>query len=119
MLAYHAIDANTENNEPSQETTTSANTGETSTIEVKKEDNKTTFSLIENIIKNYKHTYKTHRSVADSDTGYYINKVVMAMKMSSFMLEHQKKISGEEQQQQQELRENGQISSSASGSVSD
>jgi len=116
------VDANTENNEPSQETT-SANTGETSTIEVKNEDNnKTTFSLIENIIKNYKHTYKTHRSVADSDTGY-INKVVMAMKMSSFMHEHQKKISGEEQQQQQQqqqqLCENVQISGSASGLASE
>lgn len=119
MLAYHAIDANTEKNKTIKETTT-ANTEETSTIEVRKENNKTTFALIENVIKNYKHTYKTHRSVADSDTGY-INKVVMAMKMSSFMQEHQKKISDDdqEQEQQQQLCENGHVSGSASGSASE
>jgi hypothetical protein len=84
MLAYNAID----NNNDANEANTAANTGEAPA-----EDKKTTFALIESIIKNYKHTYKTHRSVADSDTGY-INKVVSAMKMASFMHEQQ-------QQQQQ------------------
>ena len=76
MLAYNAID----NNNDANEANTAANGGEPAA----NEDKKTTFVLIESIIKNYKHTYKTHRSVTDSDTGY-INKVVSAMKMASFM----------------------------------
>ena len=91
MLAYHAIDG-TENNE-SNEAVAAANTGETTT-----EDKKTTFALIECVMKNYKRTFKTHRSVADSDTGY-INKVVSAMKVPSFV---------QSQEQQQQTSEQGQ-----------
>ena len=80
MLAYNAIDNNTNNNEPN-EPIAAANAQET-------DDKKTTFAVIERIIKNYKHTYKTHRSVADSDTGY-ISRVVSTMKMASFMREQQ------------------------------
>jgi hypothetical protein len=54
--------------------------------------------MIETIIKNYKHTYKTHRSVADSDTGY-INEVVSAMKMASYMQERQQRTSHHGDQQ--------------------
>ena len=109
MLAYHAIDNssgnnnnNNNNNEPN-EAITAATTGGNRTNEEKK----TTFALIETIIKNYKHTYKTHRSVADSDTGY-INEVVSAMKMASYMQEQQLVEASDQQQQQ---TEQGRISS--------
>ena len=97
MLAYQAID---NNNDESNELTTAANGGEPAATN---EDKKTTFALIENVIKNYKRTYKTHRSVADSDTGY-INKVVSAMKMASYMHEQQQRTweHGDQQQQQSE-----------------
>jgi hypothetical protein len=94
MLAYHAIDNNKdESNEPR-----TAENGEPAA----NEDKKTTFALIESVIKTYKHTYKTHRSVADSDTGY-INQVVSAMKMAAFISQHQQQTSeqGDQQQQQQ------------------
>jgi hypothetical protein len=91
MLAYHAIDG-TENNE-SNKAIAAANTGETTT-----EDKKTRFALIECVMKNYKRTFKTHRSVTDSDTGY-INKVVSAMKVPSFV---------QSQEQQQQTSEQGQ-----------
>jgi hypothetical protein len=99
MLAYHAIDNtdnnNNNNNNESNQAITAATAGETRT----NEDNKTTFALIESIIKTYKHTYKTHRSVADSDTGY-INKVVSAMNMASYMHEHQRQAHEQEREQQ-------------------
>jgi hypothetical protein len=91
MLAYKAIDNNKdESNEP----TTAANGGESAA----NEDKKTTFALIENVIKNYKLTYKTHRSVTDLDT---VKKVVCAMKMASYMHEQQQKTRGHGDQQQQ------------------
>jgi hypothetical protein len=98
MLAYHAIDNNNNNNNEPNEPIAAANAQET-------DDKKTTFALIESI-KNYKHTYKTHRSVADSDTGY-INRVVSTMKMASFMREQQQQNNvnqeqAQEQQQQQQ-----------------
>jgi hypothetical protein len=96
MLAYSAID---NNNDAANEPTTAANGGEPA----KNDDKKTTFALIESISKTYKHTYKTHRSVADLDTGY-INQVVSAMKMASFISQHQQQTSehGDQQQQQQQ-----------------
>ena len=114
MLAYHAIDNssgnnNNNNNEPN-EAITAATTGGNRTNEEKK----TTFALIETIIKNYKHTYKTHRSVADSDTGY-INEVVSAMKMASYMQEQQLVEASDQQQQQ---TEQGRISSGSARSAS-
>jgi hypothetical protein len=96
MLTYRAIDNNKdESNEPR----TAANGGEP----VANKDKKTTFALIKSVIKNYKHTYKTHRSVADSDTGY-ISQVVFAMKMAAFISQHQQQTSehGDQQQQQQQ-----------------
>ena len=113
MLAYHAIDNssgnnNNNNNEPN-EAITAATTGGNRTNEEKK----TTFALIETIIKNYKHTYKTHRSVADSDTGY-INEVVSAMKMASYMQEQQLVEASDQQQQQ---TEQGRISSGSARSA--
>ena len=113
MLAYHAIDNssgnnNNNNNEPN-EAITAATTGGNRTNEEKK----MTFALIETIIKNYKHTYKTHRSVADSDTGY-INEVVSAMKMASYMQEQQLVEASDQQQQQ---TEQGRISSGSARSA--
>jgi hypothetical protein len=120
MLAYNAIDyKNTDNSKQSNKATTAANTTT--------DDKKTTFAMIESIIKNYKQTnkthrsatatYKTHRSVADSECSY-INNVVNAMKMASFMNECHPKTGVEEQQhqceQQQQQCEHGQISGSAS-----
>jgi hypothetical protein len=95
MLAYSAID---NNNDAANEPTTAANGGEPA----KNDDKKTTFALIESVIKTYRHTYKTHSLVADSDTGY-INQVVSAMKMASFISRHQQQTSehGDQQQQQQ------------------
>jgi hypothetical protein len=95
MLAHHAIDNNKDElNEPR----TAENGGEPAA----NEDKKMTFALIESVIKTYKQTYKTHRSVADSDTGY-INQVVSAMKMAAFISQHQQQTSeqGDQQQQQQ------------------
>jgi hypothetical protein len=107
MLAYQAIDNNKdESNEP----TRAANGGEPAANEGKK----TTFALIENVIKNYKLTYKTHRSVADSDTGY-INKVVSAMKMASYMHEQQQRTREHGDQQQQQSEQGRSSSGSASG----
>ena len=107
MLAYNAIDyKNTENSKQPNEATTAANTA--------MDDKKTTFAMIESIIKNYKQTnkthrsatdtYKTHRSVADSECSY-INNVVNAMKMASFMHESQPKTSVEQQEQQCEQQQ--------------
>jgi hypothetical protein len=96
MLAYNAID-NNNNNEPNGPIAPAANAQETN-------DKKTTFALIESIIKNYKHTYKTHRSVADSDTGY-INRVVSTMKMASFMREQQQQNDMMNQEQAQEQQQ--------------
>jgi hypothetical protein len=104
MLAYNAIDyKNTDNSKQPNEATTAANT----TTDKKK----TTFAMIESIIKNYKQTnkthrsatdtYKTHRSVADSECSY-INNVVSAMKMASFMHECQPKTSVEAEEEQQQ-----------------
>jgi hypothetical protein len=117
MLAYNAIDYKntTDNSEQPNNATTAANTTT--------DDKKTTFAIIESIIKNYKQTnkthrsatktYKTHRSVADSKCSY-INNVVSAMKMASFMHERQPKTSveeeEEEEEEQQQQFEHGQIS---------
>jgi hypothetical protein len=106
MLAYHAIDKNNNNNNNNESNVapTAATTGDTTT----NKDKKTTFALIASIIKNYKHTYKTHRSVADSDTGY-INQVVSAMKMALFISKQQQgereQQEGSNQQQQQNEQE--------------
>jgi hypothetical protein len=109
MLAYNAIDyKNTDNSKQPNEATTAANT----TVD----DKKTAFAMIESIIKNYKQTnktcwsatktYKTHRSVADSECSY-INNVVSAMSMALFMHECQPKTSIEaEEEEQQQLQEN-------------
>jgi hypothetical protein len=110
VLAYHAIDYN---KDASNEPRTAANGGEPAA----NNDNKTTFALIESVIKNYKHTYKTHRSVADSDTGY-INHVVSAMKMAAFISQHQQQTREHGDQQQQQQSEQWRSSSgSASGST--
>jgi hypothetical protein len=102
MLAYQEIDNNKDElNKPM----TSANGGEPAA----NKDKKTTFALIENVLKNYKLTYKTHRSVADLDTGY-INKVVRAMKMASYMHEQQQR-TREHGDQQLLQSEQGQSSS--------
>jgi hypothetical protein len=93
MLANIAIDyKNTDNSE--QPNKAAANKTA--------DDKKTTFAMIEIIIKNYKqknkthrsatNTYKTHRSVTDSECSY-INSVVSAMKMALFMHERQPKTS--------------------------
>ena len=105
MLAYEAIDSN---KDKSNEPTTAANGGEPA---ANKDNKKTTFALIESIIKNYKHTYKTHRSVADSDTGY-INQVVSAMKMASYISEQQQhgeheQAEASDQQQNEQERTSG------------
>jgi hypothetical protein len=109
MLAYSAID---NNNDAANEPTTAANGGEPA----KNDNKKNTFALIESVIKTYRHTYKTHRSVADLDTGY-INQVVSAMKMASFIRRQQQQTSkhGKQQQQQQQSEQGQSSSGSASG----
>jgi hypothetical protein len=58
MLAYNAIDYNNnENNEPTGKATTAANTST--------DDKKTTFAMIETIIKNYKQTNKQNTQVCN------------------------------------------------------
>jgi predicted metal-dependent TIM-barrel fold hydrolase len=74
MLAYHAID----NDNP--ETMTNDNTTATNTGE-KKQKPAISMTMIENIVK----TYKTHRNIGDSDTGYINSVVVTTMKLALSM----------------------------------